>query len=312
MNKPIIVWFQNDLRLRDHPALHAASDHPILPVFIWSEDDHPWEIGAASRWWLHHSLEALKKRIPLVIRKGPVLSTLKRLLHETDAEAVYFHQGHSKLDETILKNFPSEAFNGHLLCPPSHVRTYQVFTPFYKALQKVDIPKPLPQTRPNWVRGVSSLEVKNLKLLPRIHWYDEFPWKPGEEEALKQLRSFLSKNARHYAKNRDFPAVGGTSLLSPHLHFGEISPRQVWHAAEKYPAFQRQIAWREFAHHLLAAFPKTPLRPLRESFENFPWMKNAAVLRKWQKGMTGYPIVDAGMRQLWRHGWMHNRVRMIV
>ncbi len=316
MKKPIIVWFQNDLRLTDHPSLDAAvkTGRPILPVYIWSpDDDHPWELGAASRWWLHHSLLAFTKNVPLVIRKGPIISTLKKLVHEVDAEAVYFHYSYSRRDAQILAGLPAEAFHGILLCPPGNFRTYQVFTPFFNALQKEAIAKPLPRpARPKWFKHRPSLSVDDLKLLPRVPWYQEFPWKPGEEGAHRALKRFLKCSAKNYAKDRDYPSITGTSRLSPHFHLGEISPRQVWHAAKKYPAFLRQIAWREFAYHLLAAFPKTPSSPFRENFRTFPWKKNKAALRLWQKGMTGFPIVDAGMRQLWHTGWMHNRVRMIA
>ncbi len=316
MKKPIIVWFQNDLRLSDHPALDAAakSGHPILPVYICSpQDDHPWEPGAASRWWLHYSLLAFKKETPLVIRKGPILSALKKLVREVDAEAVYFHYQYNSQDTEILAELPSLAFHGNLLCPPGEIRTYQVFTPFFNALQKEIITQPLPKpAQLRWAKRVPSLAVGDLKLLPRIPWYKEFPWKPGEDYAQQTLKRFLKSGAKNYAKARDYPGLAGTSLLSPHLHFGEISPRQIWHAAKKYPAYIRQIAWREFSYHLLAAFPKTPLSPLRENFRTFPWKKTPRTLRLWQKGMTGFPIVDAGMRQLWHTGWMHNRVRMIV
>ena len=316
MKKPVIVYFQNDLRLSDHPALDAAvkSGHPILPVFIWSpHDDHPWEPGAASCWWLHHSLLAFMKKAPLVIRKGPIVSILKKLVREVDAEAVYFHYNYTPRDAQILEEIPSQAFHGALLCPPTELRTYQVFTPFFNALQKEAITRPLPKrTKIPWVKHIPSLSLADLKLLPRIPWYKEFPWKPGEEPAHQALKQFLKGGVKKYAKDRDYPGINGTSLLSPHLHFGEISPRQIWHAAKKYPAYLRQIAWREFAYHLLAAFPKTPTRPLRENFQTFPWKKNAKMLHLWQKGMTGFPIVDAGMRQLWHTGWMHNRVRMIV
>lgn len=312
--KPIIVWFHNDFRLSDHLALHHAASHPIVPVYIWSpEDEYPWEMGAASRWWLHHSLSNFEKKVPLVIRKGPIISTLKKLIREVDAEAVYFHYTYTPLDAKILEELPAQAFHGRLLCPPEEMRTYQVFTPFFNALRKTEISSPLPKPRNlQWAGLRSSLDISDLKLLPRIRWYQDFPWTPGEECAERQLKRFLQTKAKAYAKDRDYPAIEGTSQLSPHLHFGEISPRQIWHAAEKFPAYQRQIGWREFAHHLLAAFPQTPLEPLRENFKDFPWKQDKAALRLWQKGMTGYPIVDAGMRQLWQLGWMHNRVRMIV
>jgi deoxyribodipyrimidine photo-lyase len=162
-----------------------------------------------------------------------------------------------------------------------------------------------------------TLDVADLKLLPQIHWDKAFysHWQPGEEGAWKRLRLFKQKIVGHYHKGRDFPAEDMTSRLSPHLHFGEITPRQIWYELIKSKGashFLREIGWREFAHHLLYFFPKTPLHPLREAFEDFPWKNNRKLLQLWQKGKTGVPIVDAGMRQLWEMGWMHNRVRMIV
>lgn len=333
-----LVWFRNDLRLADNPALaEAARVGAVVPVYIWAPaEEAPWEPGAASRWWLHHSLKAfetsLKKRgSRLVIREGPSLKTLRALVRETGAERVVWNRRYepaviardSKIKKALMDDGVGvESFNGALLHEPWTVKTgegkpYQVFTPFWRACESMPPPaKPLPAPArlaapAKWPKGDS---IESLNLLPKIRWDEEMSkaWTPGEEGALIGLNDFV-KRARDYGSARDIPAKRGTSRLSPHLHFGEVSARQAWHAAmERSPVFIKEIGWREFAHHLLFHFPHTPEKPLRAAFEKFPWEKNAAHFKVWTGGKTGYPIVDAGMRELWTTGWMHNRVRMIV
>jgi len=314
VKQPIVVWLRRDLRLADNPALFAAcaAAVPVVPVFVWSpQEEHPWEPGAASRWWLHHSLSAFLKSSPLVIRRGPVVATLKKVMHEAGAEQLFFNRAYTPLDDEVLKCLPATPFQGALLFEPLE-KPYQVFTPFYRACQKLEVPKPLPVVKKTVWKKLESLSPSDLKLLPKINWDSGFDWEVGEAAAQKSLKRFLKSVASRYLKERDFPATDGSSRLSPHLHFGEISPRQVWHQAQRHEPFLRQIVWREFAIQLLIHFPKTPLHALKEKYEDFPWKKNSRLLSLWKKGETGYPIVDAGMRQLWKTGWMHNRVRMIV
>ncbi len=345
-----IVWFRHDLRLDDNPALLAAAKRgAVVPVFIWSpEEEAPWEPGAASRWWLHHSLAAVaasleKAGSPLVIRRGPSLATLRKLASETGATHVAWNRRYEpavvKRDTAVKKALSDdglsvESFNGGLLYEPMNVATkegrpYQVFTPFWRAL--LSRPEPAePAAAPKKLASAgkaASQSIDSLGLLPRIDWAGTMreTWSPGEAGARKRLATFLEKRLDDYGTERDRPDHEGTSALSPHLHFGEISPRRVWHAVREAaggrPAakmqgspevYLRELGWREFAHHLLFHFPHTANKPLREDYARFPWAKDPVGLRAWQKGRTGFPIVDAGMRQLWATGWMHNRVRMIV
>ncbi len=349
-----LVWFRHDLRLDDNPALAAAAARGrVVPVFIWAADEEaPWEPGAASRWWLHHSLEKLAAALakagpPLVIRRGPSLAALEGLAKEYAATHVVWNRRYEpavvKRDTAIKKalaatGLAAESFNGGLLFEPVHVATkegkpYQVFTPFWRALlarpepaEPVAAPQKLMAAEP--VKGKpKSLALDDLDLLPKIDWAGTMrkTWSPGEAGAAKRLAAFLARALATYGTDRDRPDREGTSSLSPHLHFGEISPRRVWHAVREAvggkPAakitgspevYLRELGWREFASHLLYHFPHTADAPLREAYAKFPWARDPVGLRAWQRGRTGYPVVDAGMRQLWATGWMHNRVRMIV
>ena len=325
MQSTSLVWFRLDLRLRDNPALEAAAKlGEIVPVFIWApEEEGAWPPGAASRWWLHHSLKALTKDLgSLVIRRGPSLDALRQLVKETGATSVFWNRRYepaliardTKVKQALLADgLKVESFNSALLFEPWEIKTgsggpYQVFTPFYRACVakgvKTETLKPL---RPD-VAGAKSLDLDDLGLLPKLDWAKGFDWQPGEAGAHKLLKGFRDEN---YSKLRDLPATGGTSRLSPHLHFGEISPRQVWVATSHEP-YRRQLIWREFAHHLLYHFPHTPEKPLRTKFESFPWVRDSKAIKAWQRGRTGFPLVDAGMRELWTTGWMHNRVRMVT
>lgn len=344
--RPSIVWFRHDLRLADNPALSAAIERggPVVCVFVWAPDEEgDWPPGAASRWWLHHSLESLDAQLrergnQLVVRRGPTIEALQSLAKATGADTVYWNRRYEpavvRRDADVLRALKNDGVqvehsNSALLFEPWDVETgqgtpYQVFTPFWKSCLAKDGPAdllPAPETIPAVESAPSSLAIDELALLPKIPWDRGFydVWQPGEPEAVQELDRFVSERMTDYAEARDVPAEPGTSRLSPRLHFGEIGPRQVWHAAKQASprskstaVFLSEIGWREFAHHVLHHFPHTTQAPLRERFEKFPWKKDAGGLKAWQQGRTGFPIVDAGMRELWEIGWMHNRVRMIV
>jgi deoxyribodipyrimidine photo-lyase len=342
MSGATIVWFRQDLRLRDNPALHAAAaaGGAVIPVYIWSpEDEGEWAPGAASRWWLHHSLEALAKDLEkrgsrLILARGQALGVLKKLAGATGATAVHWNRRYEpaavKCSGEVSTGLEKGGvrtleFNGALLSDPTQFlnrtgKPYQVYTAFKRGLLHVLAPGPLlqvPRTLRKPARWPQSKNLKSLGLMPEIAWYEsmEARWQPGETGANKSLKHFLRKPIEDYATARNFPAVEGTSALSPHLHFGEISPRQIWHtlgSRGRNSVFLSEIIWREFAYHLLHHFPHTPTQPLHAEFAKFPWRRNSQLLRAWQRGATGIPLVDAGMRQLWAVGWMHNRVRMVV
>jgi deoxyribodipyrimidine photo-lyase len=335
-----IVWFRLDLRLRDNPALDAAVRHggPVIPVFIWApEEEGDWPPGAASRWWLHQSLKALDLALReqgsrLIVRRGPSLETLRALMAESGADKVFWNRRYEPAlvaqDKQIKAQLPSENFNSALLFEPWEIKTgsgtpYQVFTPFWKTCvqRQSDIPEPTglaKLTAPS--RWPKSLELGDLKLEPSIDWTGGMRqvWEPGEHGARKALTRFLGRALDDYPEGRDRPDYAHTSRLSPHLHFGEISPRQIWQATQRRPnakaawSFLREVGWREFAHHLLFHFPHTVDQPLRSEYAKFPWRDDAAGLKAWQQGRTGFELVDAGMRELWTTGWMHNRVRMVA
>ncbi len=349
---PSLVWFRCDLRLADNPALEAAIKRggPVVPVFIWSpEEEAPWAPGGASRWWLHQSLAALDVLMReagsrLVIRRGPTLDALRALAKETAADAIFWNRRYepaiiardARLKEALRRDgLTVESSNAALLHEPWTIenksdKPFRVFTPFWRhCLTKPDpaAPLPAPQTIPAATKWPKSLALDELELEPKVRWADGLraAWQPGEAGATAALNRFLAKAFDEYSAQRNRPDLTGTSRLSPHLHFGEISPRQIWHGLARMAKrrglpeaqwrgsqFLAEVGWREFSHHLLFHFPHTPAEPLRADFKNFPWRKDAAWLEAWQKGRTGYPIVDAGMRELWTTGWMHNRVRMIV
>jgi deoxyribodipyrimidine photo-lyase len=337
-----IVWFRQDLRIRDNPALHAAAarDEPVIPLYIWSpEEEDDWAPGGASRWWLHESLVALNAELRergsrLILVSGRALDVLRSVIAATGATAVHWNKRYEpaavKCSRTVADglghdNVATREFNGSLLAEPTEFlnqsgKPYQVYTAFQRGLlhmldpgQSLPLPRTLPPPR-KWPKAVS---LESLELLPKIEWYKIMAatWQPGEAGAHKRLTRFLDKAIADYRTARDVPSVRGTSGLSPHLHFGEISPRQIWHAlgpARRGSTFLNEIVWREFAYHLLHHFPHTPTAPLRPEFAGFPWRRDARRLRSWQQGVTGIPLVDAGMRELWATGWMHNRVRMVV
>lgn len=350
MEKPIIVWFRRDLRLADHAALSAAvaTGQPVIAVFVLDDaSPGPWRPGAASRWWLHHSLEALGRSLEgrggaLVLRRGEARHAVAEIALETKATAVHCSRGYepwagaleADLRETLAASGVAlKRYAGALLHDPDGVRTqggaaFKVFTPFWNALKRQEIGRPL--DAPERIAAPSKLPRSDLladwRLLPRRpDWAGGLreTWTPGEAAARERLSAFLDDGAAGYAKDRDRPDLAGTSRLSPHLAFGEISARQCRFAAKGTAArtghadagvetFLKELAWREFSAHLLHHWPSLPDEPFRAEFKAFPWRGNETHLRAWQRGKTGFPIVDAGMRELWATGWMHNRVRMIV
>ena len=341
-----LVWLRRDLRLADNAALHAALQAGYVPVPVYihaPEEEAPWAPGAATRWWLHHSLAALDAGLralgsALVVRTGDSGAELDRLLEETGAQAVYWNRLYdpaiTRRDSTIKEALRSrgirvESYAGHLIAEPWQIRNgsgepYRVFTPFWRTLKgQWPLPEPLPAPNALPAHGFCGCALEALQLLPRIDWDQGLhaTFTPGAERAREMLDRFVEAALEDYAHGRDRPDKQGTSSLSPHLHFGEISPRQIAQRLrgatpgqrELAEPFLRELGWRDFSHHLLFHFPHTSEEPLQASFAEFPWAEVDPVkLAAWQRGRTGIPIVDAGMRQLWTTGWMHNRVRMIV
>jgi deoxyribodipyrimidine photo-lyase len=339
-----IIWFRQDLRLHDNPALAAGIRRAgwILPLYILSEEEEgDWPSGGASRWWLHHSLEQLQdalqtRGVRLILKRGPALQIIRRMVRLSRADAVYWNRRYEPAamarDTALMQSLrtPSlscQSFNSALLAEPWDVRSpagtsYRVYSAFRKRfLDTFEVPVALPT--PRRLRPAStwppSDSLAQLRLMPQIPWYRSLAqhWQPGEAGGQRRLRRFLRRPLPDYAVRRDRPDVDGTSSLSPHLHFGEVSVRALWRlgsrqAGWRQSVFASELLWREFAHHLLYHHPRTPLEPLDTRFERFDWQNRAAARRAWQRGLSGFPIVDAGMRQLWAQGWMHNRVRMIV
>ncbi len=346
---PILLWFRKDLRLDDNHALHAAGNcgRPVIPVYIRETDAKELgPLGGAQEWWLHHSLTALQTGLDalgskLILREGDALTVLEKLVEETEAEAVVWNRRYDpagiEVDTPIKRALRSRgietnSFAGQLLHEPTRLRTgtgnhYKTYTPFWRAFEQSGEP-PFPIEAPAKLlapsRWPQSDELAAWSLLPnKPNWASEFPdmWTPGETAAHEKLRDFVDGAIDEYAVGRDFPERPATSQLSPHLALGEISPARIWHATRglsgKIPAddivsFRKELVWREFCYHQLFHFPKLRTANWNDRYDDFPWRSDTKLLGSWQRGQTGYPIVDAGMRQLWRHGWMHNRVRMIA
>ncbi|MBY0559108.1 deoxyribodipyrimidine photo-lyase [Hyphomicrobium sp.] len=348
---PVIVWLRNDFRLRDHPALTAAvaSGSPVIPLYVL-DDETPgrWVLGGASRWWLGKTIEAFARDIAacggkLVLCRGDVARELVRVVEETGATAVYFSRSYEPstiaLEDQLKAAFDDmgvafKRYGGRLLRQPEETRTksggpYQVFTPFWRAFTK-DLTLPRALAAPDRIKAPSrspkSDDLRDWQLSPtKPDWSRGLgdTWQPGESGARDRLAEFAKTGLATYAIDRDRLDEDGTSRLSPHLAFGEISPAACWRAAadaargksandQSIETFMRELVWREFSYSLLFHFPKLPEEPLRPEFAEFPWLGDAGQLRAWQRGKTGYPIVDAGMRELWATGYMHNRARMIV
>ena len=348
--RPCIVWFRDDLRLSDHPSLSAAvaSGAPVIALYVFDETSPgPRPLGAASRWWLAQSLKSLRAQLhdkgcALVLRRGAAVQIVPALARETNAAAVFWNKiaiascaaiANAVGDALAADGVETFRFAGDLLANPLAIHTkdgqgLRVFTPFWKRVQALgDPPAPLPA--PKTIRpgpDVASDDLADWPLEPhRPDWAGGLraSWKPGEADALDAIDDFIDQRAHGYSSNRDRMDHPGTSRLSPHLRFGEISPRQVWHtakfAADRDPAvashldkFLSEVGWREFCRHLLYDLPDLHRQPLHARFEDFPFRDDPDALRAWQHGRTGYPIVDAGMRELWHSGVMHNRVRMVV
>ena len=347
-----IVWFRRDLRLEDNPALSAAMNahaHVVCAYIHAPDEEVPWVPGAASRWWLHHSLQALgsdiaRRGATLHICSGATHSVLEALIAECHAEAVYWNRLYEpaliERDSAIKQRLrelgvAAHSFNASLLIEPWKIQTgdggpYKVFTPYWRKSRAQLVAQP-PAPAPKRIASPAvsgAVELESLRLLPRVAWDGEFRshWQPGERGAHALLRRFCADALSDYPLGRDRPDHDHTSRLSPHLHFGEIGPRQiVWtleeparerglgQGAAPAEAYLRELGWRDFSHHLLFHFPQTPERNLNAQFDRFPWAgQDGEAIARWQRGETGIPIVDAGMRQLWKSGWMHNRVRMIA
>ncbi len=335
---PHIVWFREDLRLRDNPALsHAVeSGKPLLLIYLYTPDEEkPWEPREGVRFWLYYALQDLEREIKerggklhfFQGKKAAIL--LERLLKETKADSLSFNISCNPLllqrDRALFDSMKKRGveilpFYGNLLIDPKeilevHRKPYTVFTPFYKCLTKCGVEKPLPAPKKIdfYSKKISSSSLDDLSIYPKSSWIQQLEdyWKVGTKQIPKKLDAFARK-VSSYKKNRDFPALEGTSKLSPSLHVGEVSPRELWDTFSQSESFQREVAWREFAKHLLLFFPETIEKPLREEFQRFPWKKDATALKKWKEGKTGYPFIDAGMRELTSIGWMHNRARMAV
>ncbi|MBT9370112.1 deoxyribodipyrimidine photo-lyase [Rhizobium sp. CSW-27] len=342
---PVLVWFRKDLRLDDNGALTAAvqSGAPVICVYVREpQAEKVGPLGAAQGWWLHHSLNALSGALQargnrLVLRSGKPAEALAALAAETGARALFLNRLYERdeIDPDILDTLRRTGlevrrFKGQLLHDPQEMRTgtggpYRVYTPFWRALEKDGEPREpvdAPRTVAAPFRIPASENLAQWDLLPkRPNWAAEFEtlWQPGEAGAHQRLARFIDKPVEHYKRDRDFPGLeDATSMLSPHLAFGEISPARIWHATRGLAAtedmihFRKELVWREFSYHLLVEFPRLASANWNERFDAFPWTFDAAQFRAWTRGQTGYPIVDAGMRQLWRHGYMHNRVRMIT
>tara|TARA_B100000614_G_scaffold261985_1_gene293540 strand:+ start:5569 stop:7101 length:1533 start_codon:yes stop_codon:yes gene_type:complete len=339
---PSIVWFRRDLRLDDNPALAAAASRgaPVLPIFILDPEE---EIGGASRWWLHGSLASLSENLgklglPLVLRRGVPESILSAVAREIAAEAVFWnrcYEPRATARDKRLKSSLSDAglevhsFNGSLLAEPWEVKTgsgdpYKVFTPFWRALSQRSFDAPLAAPRKlDRVKDIATDRLADWGLLPaKPDWAGGLreTWTPGEAGAHARLETFVERSMSEYPDARDLPDREGTSRLSPHLHWGDVSPRRIWQVVRDAEggggragdAFLRELAWRDFACHLLFNWPEIATGNWKREFDAFPWMSDEASFEAWRLGRTGYPIVDAGMRQLWQTGWMHNRVRMIA
>ncbi len=340
-----IHWFRNDLRIDDNPALtSAAKAGSILPVYIYDTSAPEWaQLGGASKWWLHHSLQALNASLDgnLLVLQGEPLQVLTDLIKQSQANAIVWNRGYEPWQiqrdihiKQALKDQGLEVLscNGHLLWEPMSVlkkdgTPYKVFTPYYRkgCLAQPEPRFPLEVPELKFAKyDMKGLDIEDLQLLPTISWDTQIRtmWEPGTLGAKAKLARYIQEASDKYQDARNLPAVKGTSQLSPYLHFGEISVNQVWYALKDAYAndpdnphldtFLSELGWREFSHYLLYHWPSIPTDNFNNKFDAFPWRDDTDALKAWQTGHTGVPIVDAGMRELWQTGYMHNRVRMIV
>lgn len=348
---PIVMWFRHDLRIEDNAAFAAAAESgaPVLALYVLDDvSAGPWRAGGASRWWLGQSLSALRRTlsdrygVQLVVMRGPADDVLAHVADEIGASAVFCSRDYEPwsidVEQRVHRRLAAcgaelKRFRGRVLFEPDRVKTqggrpFQVFSAYWRAVSKLDVGIAIdaPPKISAWPKSRALDDAQAWAEITREpKWAHGFAgsWQPGAEGAQARLADFLDGQLQCYANLRDRPDLAATSKLSPHLHFGEISPRQVWHAARARAAvfpeasagmdtFLKEIGWREFSYQLLFHWPELPVDPLRQEFGGFGWRDDPAALAAWQKGRTGYPIVDAGMRELWQTGWMHNRVRMIV
>ena len=352
-DRPVVVWFRDDLRLDDNPALTAAmeSGRPVVALHVLDDETAGLRpIGAAARWWLHHSLDRLTRSldelgVPLVLRRGPARETVADVAARTGASEVVwnrrYHPSQVAIDRDLKASLRGNglavrSFQACVLFEPNAVATgggtpYRVFTPFWRSRLAAPAPRlPLPRPRPNRAArfdgALDGERLDDLALRPSgPDWSQGLAnaWTPGEDGAHDRLREFLETGLSTYDHDRDRPDLDGVSRLSAHLRFGEISPFRVWWAVRDAMArdevpersadkFLAEIGWREFAHHLMFHFPDMATHGFQPRFDAFPWREDAAFETAWRRGLTGYPLVDAGLRQLWTTGWMHNRVRMVA
>jgi len=346
MSKGIAIhWFRQDLRITDNPSLETAAEFDaVLPIYILDdENSQEFKMGSASRWWLHNSLQSLNESLDgklSIYSQNPEI-VIQELLKKYEVKAVFWNRCYEpwRIDRDIDikaylddKNIENKSFNSHLLWEPWEISKddgtpYRVFTPYYKkgCLNAEEPRLPSKNLKIDTIFYDQDCEqIDTLDLLPRINWYSQIQeaWKPGEEGAQKRLDQFLEEGLLDYKEGRNFPFKENVSRLSPHLHFGEISPNEVWYQAKTKESvsgiqkslehFLSELGWREFSYYLLYHFPSLPKQNFQPKFNKFPWIKNESFLESWQKGETGYPIVDAGMRELWQTGYMHNRLRMVV
>lgn len=341
-----IFWFRRDLRIADNPGLLAAAQRgEVIPLYILDDENAGrWRKGAASRWWLHHSLSDLNATLDgkLRVYEGDPLQLIPEICTRHNVTSVHWNRCYEpwqlerdKKLKSRLHEIGIEALseNGSLLWEPWQIAKqdgtpYKVFTPFFN---KGCLPAPAPRSplaEPAHLQlaaqDQSAMTIESLQLLPPINWYHSIAeaWQPGQHGAECRLEDFLVNGLHQYKKGRDFPSLEAVSRLSPHLHFGEISPNQVWYRAQQEflsrglevngEHFQRELGWREFSYYLLYHFPSLPMENFQSKFDGFPWRQDETLFNSWCQGQTGYPIVDAGMRELWQTGYMHNRVRMIV
>jgi deoxyribodipyrimidine photo-lyase len=340
--KNAIFWFRQDLRVIDNPGLFELSKkYRIFPIYIQDNDSAgDFKMGEASRWWLQNSLLSLNKSLDnkLGVYSGNSLEVILKIIKENNIEAVYWNRCYepfrirddSKIKSTLIDmGIDCQSFNGSLLWEPWEIKkkdgeAYKVYTPFYKhGCLNAKAPRS-PLDKPQDIQLFKDVRMDEFDFLPKVKWYKklENQWKIGEVAARDKLVEFLDNSLAGYAENRNYPAKKGISKLSPHLHFGEISPNQVWYSVQTakmmnsindgVESFLNEIAWREFSYYLLYHFPLLPSKNFQSKFDNFPWQNDLKLLNAWKMGQTGYPIVDAGMRELWQTGFMHNRVRMIV
>ena len=342
-NAPIIVWFRRDLRIADNPALHEAvkTGRPVICLYIL-ETEKERELGGASKWWLHHSLQSLSKDLEtvgakLTLREGEAFRILDMLIEETSANSVYWNRRYDlaprEIDAAIKSDLKArgltvETYRANLLSEPWTVKTktdnyYKVFTPYWRAAQEsldTSAPLPSPKSINAYAAEIKSEHLESFNLLPiSPDWGSKMVphWTIGREGAAEALKQFMDGPVANYPEDRNRPdKEDGTSKLSPHLAFGEISPKQIWHSCkgdlEKARVFLSEIGWREFSYVLLFHNPKLASENFKPAFDGFEWNNDSNHLHRWQHGQTGYPFVDAGMRQLWQTGWQHNRVRMVT